>query len=95
MPLPDPHIITTGDGKMFRCVVEPKLGIDGTDHWVFTDSDGTRFIGPTYRPIAHPDELRAIVVNWWMMERALRLRESMRADSVAKIEETRQRIRDA
>lgn len=92
MPLPDPHIVTTGDGKMFRCVVEPKIGLDGRDHWVFTEADGTRHVGPAYRPVAHIEELRGVVYSWWAIERANRMITRIHEDTIEKIAETRRRI---
>jgi hypothetical protein len=71
MALTDPHIVRTADGKMFRCVVEPKIGAAGEDRWVFTDTDGTRYVGPSYTAIPRERELRGIVMNWWAKERSL------------------------
>jgi hypothetical protein len=72
MSLPDPTAVTVGDGTTFTCVVDRKAGIGGEDIWVFTDARGRRYTGPKYSPISSEYELRAVVTNWWAIEKALR-----------------------
>ena len=74
---PDPSVtpvtLTTDDGMEFRCYVE-WLGYAEVRHWIFVDRDNVDYVGPPCPkcfPMPAPDELRAILNEFWNITGAL------------------------
>jgi hypothetical protein len=60
----DAYILATDDGTLFLCSAEP-IGVGDKVHWVFTDKDQRRYIGPPWIGVLYEAELRTFLNAWW------------------------------
>jgi hypothetical protein len=58
------YIITTADGKMFRCFVQP-VGERQHRRWVFADAAGKHHVGPLFERQLTEAQVQALVTAWW------------------------------
>lgn len=64
------YIVTTDDGRLFQCVVEP-VGSGQQLRWVFVDSNQVRYIGPAWAGVLLEPQVRALVNVWWETKKSL------------------------
>ena len=58
------YIVTTADGKMFRCFVQP-VGERLQRRWVFADAAGKHHVGPAFERQLTEAQVQALVAKWW------------------------------
>jgi hypothetical protein len=70
---PTSYIVTTADGKVFRCFVQP-VGERLHRRWVFADPAGKHHIGPMFERNLTEAQVQALVTKWWDEKKEARRR---------------------
>jgi len=65
----EPFVVTTEDGKRFRCSVAA-LGRESDPRWVLLDSDGRQYVGPRVEADKSHEAVERQVREWWQGIRA-------------------------
>ncbi len=60
--------LVTLPGKAFYCEVQT---IAGQPRWAFTSTERMRYIGPPWIQPLEPEEVHALVADWWATKKAL------------------------
>jgi len=67
------YIVTTADGKVFRCFVQP-VGERLQRRWVFADPAGKHHVGPLFERNLTEAQVQALVSTWWEEQKEARRR---------------------
>lgn len=63
-PISDILIVTTEDGKTFRCSIV-STGHETEPHWVLMDEQAEQFLGPPVLPDHSPETVQQQIAEWW------------------------------
>ncbi|HEY4218091.1 MAG TPA: hypothetical protein VGM67_13190 [Gemmatimonadaceae bacterium] len=66
-------IVTTSDGKTFRCFVQP-VGERLQRRWVFADPSGKHHVGPPFEHTLTEAQVQSLVSTWWEDQKNARKR---------------------
>ncbi len=69
----DVHLVTTSDGHLFHCA--PRW-VGGDEHprqlrWSIVSGGRVAYNGPPYQPGLSPDEILALIEDWWSGKQAM------------------------